>query len=182
MISHIRGVNFGRRLPPQGGQFSMPIHNLCLKAIGIEDLIAQQAGDWVGDGAPHGEAVTRLAALVGLAREGVCGPPRTGYLRRRLAREANEDIIIGLIAGDEGWAQSVAPRTLSLTEMHARIDAWRDRHGLLPNPSNAGDPGRLRHVNRRTRGRNDRPCGKGRTGSPTAKILPFDAETLIPQG
>jgi len=161
---------------------SEPGHDPCLKAIGIEDLIVQQVRDWVGHGGAHGEASTRLSALVGLAREGVCGPLRKGYLRRSLARVGHEDVAIDMIRGDEGWAQSVAPRTLSLTEMHARIDVWRDRNGLSPAPLNAGEQGRLRHANRRARVRNNAPSGKGGTGSSSAKILLFDAAISIPPG
>ena len=52
-----------------------------------------------------GEAVTRLQALLGLASEGVCGPLRTSYLRRRLARETDEDVVIGLMPSDDGRAR-----------------------------------------------------------------------------
>ena len=163
-------------------EHSEPGDDLCLKAIGIEDLIVQQVRHCVGDRAARGEAATRLSALVGLARQGVCAPLRMGYLRRRLACEAHEDVVIGMIPEDEGWAQSVAPRTLSLTEMHARIDVWRDRNGLSPAPLNAGEQGRLRHANRRARVRNNAPSGKGGTGSSSAKILLFDAAISIPPG
>ena len=161
---------------------SVPGNDSYLKAIGIEDLIVRQAGYWIGDGAARGEVATRLSALVGLARQGVCGPLRTGYLRRRLAREAHEDVVIGWIPGDESWAQSVAPRTMSLTEMHARIDVWRDRNGLLPAALNAGEQGRLGDANRRTQVRNNAPSGRGRTEGSSAKILPFDvAISILPE-
>lgn len=154
----------------------------CLKTIGIEDLIVQQVRHWLRDGAPSGEAVTRLQALLGVASEGVCGPLRTGYLRRRLARETHEDVVIDLMPSGDGRPQSVAPRTLSLTEMQARIDVWRDRQGLSAHPLNAKDSGRLHHTSGRSGFCNDRPARNDQPGGSAAKILPFDTGILIPPG
>jgi len=65
---------------------------LWLKVAGIEDLIVQQVGGWLRDGAGSGEAAAKLQALVGLAREGVGGPLRVGYLQHRLASETNGEV------------------------------------------------------------------------------------------
>jgi hypothetical protein len=58
-----------------------------LQVVGIEDLIIDQARSWLLDGAPRGEAVAQLQALVALAQVGIGGPLRAGYLQRRLARK-----------------------------------------------------------------------------------------------
>jgi hypothetical protein len=46
---------------------SGPTDVASLKVVGIEDLIAQQVGCWLRDGAPSGELAARLQALVGPA-------------------------------------------------------------------------------------------------------------------
>ena len=106
-----------------------------LQVVGIEDLIIDQARHWLLDGAPRGEPAARLQALVALARTGVGGPLRTGYLQRRLARETHGEVSIDdLWFGSEGpWAGS--PRCLGLTDMRTRIQAWRAREGLPSDPT-----------------------------------------------
>jgi len=112
-----------------------------LTVVGIEDLIAQRVGCWLRDGAPSGELVARLQALVGLGREGVGGPLGASYLHRRLARETNGEVIVEMLRLEEGRAQIRTPRTTGLTQMHRRISAWRDHCGLLSDPLRAANPG-----------------------------------------
>ena len=87
--------------------------------------------------------------------------------------------MIDLIPRDEGWAQSVAPRTLGLTEMRDRIDVWRDRHGLRHEPLNTRDPHQLLAEGGRSRARNDRPACRERAKNPPAKLLPFGSRSSL---
>ena len=147
-----------------------------LTVIGIEDLIAQQVGCWLRDGAPAGDFATRVQALVGLGREGVGGSFRAGYLQRRLARETNGEVVLEDLGSDEGREPLRALRTTDLAEMRARISVWRDRHALWLAPLMANDRDRPGAVLSNLGGHLPRQQGRGgRSGLASAEIVPFDA-------
>ncbi len=114
-------------LTPNGEPWSEP---LSVKVVGVEDLIVRQVGKWLHDGAAPGEAAARLQVLVGLAREGVGGPLRTGYLQRRLATETNGEVVFDSIPVEEGGEPAPRLRRTSLTQMQSVISVWRSRCGL----------------------------------------------------
>jgi hypothetical protein len=70
------------------------------------------------------------AGSAGSGSEGVGGPLRMGYLQRRLAGETNGEVVVETLGSEGEGAHLRAQRTTSLTEMRARISAWRDCHGL----------------------------------------------------
>jgi hypothetical protein len=109
---------------------------LSVKVVGIEDLIVWQVGGWLRDGAASGEAAGKLRALVGLAREGVGGTLRVGYLQRRLASETDGEVVFESTSGEDGEETAPQLRRTSLRKMHTVIGAWRDQCGLsaVPRP------------------------------------------------
>jgi hypothetical protein len=150
-----------------------------LKVVGIEDLIVDQARSWLRDGAPRGEPAMPLQALVALARAGVGGPLRAGYLQRRLMRETEGEVVIDdLPFGSEG-PRAGAPRCMNLTDMRSRIQAWRTREGLAVDPPRATDPesadvGLVARIG----GRDDQWPRPWHSGLVSATVLPF----RIPDG
>lgn len=72
-----------------------------LKIVGIEDLILEQVGGWLRDGAGPGEAAAKLQALIGLAEAGVGRSLRVGYLQPRLASETDGEVTFESFSGDE---------------------------------------------------------------------------------
>jgi hypothetical protein len=103
---------------------------LSLKVVGVEDLIARQAGAWLRDGAVSGEAAAKLQTLVSLAREGVGGLLRVGYLQRRLASETDGDVVFESLSAEAAREPRPQLRRTSLTQMQVTIKVWRDRCGL----------------------------------------------------
>lgn len=153
---------------------SGPTEGVSLKVVGIEDLIAQQAGRWRRDGPPSGELAARLQTLVGLGRAGVGGPLGASYLQRRLARETDGEVFVEILPSEEGRAQIRAPRTIYLTRMQARIGAWYDRHGLSSDSLHSRDPSRSGGaLTGSIRDQNGVPERGGRSGRPSAGIVPF---------
>ena len=114
-----------------------PCATTTLRVVGIEDLIVEQARCWLLDGAPSGEQIAVLQALVGLARAGVGGPLRLNYLQRRLALETNGEVIIEDLQGEAFNPKGATLRSVGLTEMQVRLQAWRAREGLPSHPSEA---------------------------------------------
>jgi hypothetical protein len=156
-------------------------HVASLKVVGIEDLIAQQVGCWLKDGALSGELAARLQALAGLGREGVGGPLGASYLQRRLTRETNSEVIVEMLRVEEGAAQIRTPRTTGPAHMHTRISAWRDHCGLSSDTPPAIDPGRTGDTpTSLVRDKNDGRKRGGWFGLPSAEILPFDASVFLP--
>jgi hypothetical protein len=151
-----------------------PSTSATLQVVGIEDLIIEQARFWLLDGSPRGEDATRLQALVALARAGVGGPLRAGYLQRRLAWATQGEVAIeDLPFGAEGaWAGR--PRCMSLTDMQAQIQAWRVREGLPPDPPGpiSADGLDTDLFARIGGGDDDLPRG-WRSGASSATVLPF---------
>jgi hypothetical protein len=156
-------------------QRSGPVGVVSLKVVGIEDLLVQQAGCWLMDRSPPGEAASRLQVLLGVGREGVGGPLRMGYLQRRLARETNGEDVVETLGSEGEGAHLRTQRTTSLTEMRARISVWRDCHGLPSDPPYSENRGRSGGGSAGLIGNCNRGPGRaGRCDRGSAKILPFD--------
>jgi hypothetical protein len=154
-----------------------------LQVVGIEDLIIDQARSWLLDGAPHGEPIAQLQALVALARAGVGGPLRAGYLQRRLARETQGEVSIDdLSFGPEGrWVGT--PRCMGLTDMQSRIQAWRAREGLASEPPGAIGVDRPDIALVARIGERDGNFAQGwRSGLTSATVLPFRIPHGMPPG
>jgi len=122
-----------------------------------------------------------LQALVALARAGVGGPLRTGYLQRRLALETQGEVLIDDHPYSAGDAWIELPRRIGLIEMRSRIQSWRAREGLaldLPDvasldTSNTGPFAAI--------GRGDDDVAHGwRSGFASATVLPFRIPPALP--
>jgi hypothetical protein len=142
-----------------------------LQVVGIEDLIIDHARSWLLDGASGGEPVAQLQALARLARAGVGGPLRAGYLQRRLARETQGEVTIDELsfASEGPWAGT--SRCISLSDMQSRIQAWRAREGLASDPPGAidADIAMVASIGERV----DALAGGWRPGLASATVLPF---------
>jgi hypothetical protein len=150
-----------------------------LQVVGIENLIAEQVQGWLLDGAPRGEPIAQLQALVALARAGVGGRLRAGYLQRRLARETQGEVSLDDLsfAPEDPWAGT--PRYMGLTEMQSRIQAWRAREGLASDPPDALSADRPDFARVARIGERDDDFAQGwRSGLTSATVLPF----RIPHG
>jgi len=153
-----------------------------LIVVGIEDLIAQQLGRWLADGARSGEYAIRVQALVGLGREGVGGPLRDGYLRRRVASVSDDQVVLDLPTSDEGMARGYTCRATNLTQMAILIGAWRARNGLISTDrrtpcSQTCDRSESVLLDPQPRRVPRRAGGPKRT---SAQIVPFDVSSSSP--
>jgi hypothetical protein len=63
-----------------------------MKVIGIEDMIVEQMASWRTHRVPSAQATTRIQLLVALARRGIGGPLRGGYLQRRLPHDTGGEV------------------------------------------------------------------------------------------
>jgi hypothetical protein len=152
-----------------------------LKVVGIEDLIAQQVGCWLRDGAPSGALAAQVQALVGLGQEGVGGPFAASYLQRRLARETDGEVVVEMPWSEEGRGPTRARRTTRLSRMQARIGTWRDHCGLSSDPVYSQQLTRpMDGLTLSARDQNDPRGWGGRFDLPSAVILPFDSSLSLP--
>jgi hypothetical protein len=160
---------------------SGPTDEASLKVIGIEDLIAQQVGCWLRDGAPSGVLAAQVQALVGLGQDGVGGPFGASYLQRRLARETNGEVVVDMPWSEEGRGRMRARRTTGLRQMQARIGLWRDRCGLSSEPVYSPDLTMQRDgLVPPVWGQNGLTGRGGRFDVPSAVIIPFDTGLSLP--
>src|SRR5580698_5895357 len=160
---------------------SGPTDEASLKVTGIEDLIAQQVGCWLRDGAPSGAQAAQVQALVGLGQEGIGGPFGASYLQCRLARETDGEVVVDMPWSEEGRGWMRARRTTRLSEMQARIASWRDRCGLSSDPSCSQELTRSRDgLVSSLWDQNGLPGRGGRFDLPSAVILPFDGSLSLP--
>jgi hypothetical protein len=95
-----------------------------LKVIGIEDVIAEQVASWRTHRVPSAQATTRIQVLVALARCGIGGPFRAGYLQRRLAHDTRGEVAFEATWPGEGTEHDIAPRAMALSNMRAMANAW----------------------------------------------------------
>jgi hypothetical protein len=108
-----------------------------IKVIGIENLIAEQAADWLARRMPTGEVATKSRVLMTLAQSGVGGRFRGAYLQRRLAWETNGEVTFDASPSSDDLADYTAPRLTTLTRMQTLINAWHLRHGFAFRASNS---------------------------------------------
>src|SRR5271166_2119847 len=95
-----------------------------LKVIGIEDVIAEQVVSWRTHRVPSAQAATRIQVLVALARRGIGGPFRGGYLQRRLAHDTGGEVAFEATWPGEGTAHDTAPRAMALSSMETVAKTW----------------------------------------------------------
>ena len=95
-----------------------------LKVIGIEDVIAKQVASWRTHRVPSAQATTRIQVLVALARRGIGGPLRGGYLQRRLAHDTGGEVAFETTWPGEGTAHDTAPRAMALSSMETVAKTW----------------------------------------------------------
>jgi hypothetical protein len=136
-----------------------------LKVIGIEDLIAAQVAGCLMLRTPFSEAASLTRVLVALAREGVGGRFRAGYLQRRVTWDTDGAVVLeGELSGQTVECDP-APRFMGLTRMQALIGSWHVRCGFsFDRPRLAAEC--LRHEK------------WGRAGGNSAlvqNVIPFDA-------
>ena len=103
---------------------------ISLKVVGIEDLIVEEIVSMWRQRASSEEAAARARVLVELARNGVGGRQRSGYLDRRLAGETRGEVVLEDRWPDRAGEDDAAPRVISLTRMQALINAWHVRRGF----------------------------------------------------
>jgi len=147
-----------------------------LRVIGIEDLIAVQIAGCGKDVTSVSEAASLTRVLVALAREGVGGRFRAGYLQRRVTWDT--DGVVSLAGGLSGQAAECdpAPRFTALTRMQASIESWHVRCGFSFDRRRFGAEGLgYEESGRKHRYNNEE---QGRTGGASAlvqNIVPFNA-------
>ena len=95
-----------------------------LKVVGIEDVIAEQVASWRAHRVPSAQSTTRIQVLIALARRGIGGPFRAGYLQRRLAHDTEGEVAFEATWPGEGTEHDVAPRTVALSSMRAVANTW----------------------------------------------------------
>jgi hypothetical protein len=146
-----------------------------IKVIGIEDLIVEQATDWLARRMPTSEVATKSGVLVTLAQSGVGGRFRGAYLQRRLAWETNGEVAFDASPSRDGLADDNAPRTTTLTRMQTLINAWHLRHGFaFDAPSSRPARGSRRYRTPESRYRNDEARRAGTSSFVSANVVPFD--------
>jgi len=146
-----------------------------IKVIGIEDLIVEQAADWLARRLPTGEVATKSGALVTLAQSGVGGRFRGEYLQRRLGWDTNGEVAFDASPSRDDLADDTAPRLTTLTRMQTLINAWHFRHGFAFRASNSsmarGSRGDRTLENRY---QNDEAGRAGTSSLVSANVVPFD--------
>jgi hypothetical protein len=173
-----RGVNITTRAPIDANVVAVEIgtagrqDTTTIRVVGVEDLIADQVKDWLGQGRPSGGITTLIQVLVELGRAGVAGPFRPAYLQRRLARETGGEAVLELPLAPYGL-DDPAPRMTSLTSIAAVVGSWRASRNLPPDAADLfGGPHRLDRKPSGVRNRTE-ITEKGRLGVRTAQIIPF---------
>jgi hypothetical protein len=147
-----------------------------LKVIGIEDLIAAQVAGCLMLRTPFSEAASLTRVLVALAREGVGGRFRAGYLQRRVTWDTDGAVVL---EGELSW-QTVecdpAPRFMGLTRMQALIGSWHVRCGFsFDRPRLAAECLRHEKPTQTDRPRNEKWGRAGGNGALVQNVIPFDA-------
>jgi hypothetical protein len=146
-----------------------------IKVVGIEDLIVEQAAEWLARRVPTGDVATKSGVLVALAQRGVGGRFRGEYLQRRLAWETNGEVAFDASPSRDDLADDTAPRMTTLTRMRTLINAWHLRHGFAFHASNSrlarGSAGDRTLENRY---QNDEARRAGTSSFVSANVVPFD--------
>lgn len=154
---------------------------LSLKVVGIEDLIVRLVVGWLRDGAVSGEAAAKLQTLVGLAREGVGGPLRAGYLQRRLASETYGEVVFESPSVEADGELTPQLRRTSLTQMQGVIRVWRARCGLsVARRSLRGEFGKDGAPPRVVMNRTNCPQRGGEWAATTENVIALDDARPVP--
>ena len=146
-----------------------------IKAIGIEDLIVEQAADWLARRVSAGEVATKSGVLVTLAQSGVGGRFRGEYLQRRLAWETNGEVAFDASPSKDDLAEGSAPRMITLTRIQTLVNAWRLRHGFAFDALGSRLAcGSRRNRTLENRYQNDEARRAGTSSFVSANVVPFD--------
>jgi hypothetical protein len=144
-----------------------------LKVIGIEDVIAEQVASWWAHRVPSAQATTRIQVLVALARRGIGGPFRAGYLQRRLAHDTGGEVAFEATWPGEGTEHDTAPRTMALGSVRSVANTWFVTSGYTFDRAPPHAPRQPRE-NRRIRRGNGETGREGGSGIVPARIISFD--------
>ena len=147
-----------------------------LKVIGIEDLIAAQVAGCLMLRTPYSEATSLTQVLIALAREGVGGRFRAGYLQRRLTSDTDGAVVLeGELLGQAVECDQV-PRFTGLTRMQALIVTWHVRCGFsFDRPRLAAECLAHEKTTQKDRYHNEEGKRAGETGALAQNVIPFDA-------
>jgi hypothetical protein len=144
-----------------------------LKVVGIEDVIAEQVASWRTHRVPSAQATTRIQVLVALARRGIGGPFRAGYLQRRLAHDTGGEVAFEATWPGEGTEHDTAPRAVALSSMRAVANTWCVTSGYTFDRAPPHAPRQPRE-RRRLRHGYDETGRAGGFGIVPARVVPFD--------
>jgi hypothetical protein len=147
-----------------------------LKVIGIEDLIAAQVSGCLMLRTPFSEGASLTRVLVALAREGVGGRCRAGYLQRRVTWDTDGAVVLeGELSGQTVECDP-APRFMGLTRMQALIGSWHVRCGFsFDRPRLAAECLRHEKPTKTDRPRNEKWGRAGGNSALVQNVIPFDA-------
>src|SRR5271166_5882734 len=152
-----------------------------LKVIGIEDVIAEQVVSWRTHRVPSAQATTRIQALIALARRGIGGPFRAGYLQRRLAHDTGGEVAFEPTWPGEGTEQGTVPRTMALSSVRTVAYAWCVTSGFAFDRAQPHAPrGPRKRSGKSIRHGNGEAGREGGSGIVPARIIPFDGMQLVP--
>jgi hypothetical protein len=145
-----------------------------LRVIGIEDLIARQVAGYSMLQSPFSESASLIRVLVALAREGVGGRFRAGYLQRRITWDTDGEVVLEGELSGQAVECDPAPRFTGLTRMQALIGSWHVRCGFsFDRPRLAVERLPHRKTTEKDRHRNGEREGQGGTGALPRNIIPF---------
>jgi hypothetical protein len=152
-----------------------------LKVLGIEDVIAEQVASWRTHRVPSALTTTRIHMLIALARRGIGGPFRAGYLQRRLAHETGGEVAFEATWSGHETEHDTAPRTMALSTMGAVANTWCVTSGFTFDWASARAPRHPRERSgKRIRHSDDKTGREGGSGSFAARIIPFDGMQPLP--
>jgi len=147
-----------------------------LKVIGIEDLIAAQVGGCSMLRTPYSEAASLTQVLIALAREGVGGRFRAGYLQRRVAWDTDGAVVLEEEVSGQTVECESAPRCAGLSRMQALIGSWHVRCGFsFDRPRLAAECLPHEKTTQTDRHHNEEQGRAGGTSALVQNIIPFDA-------
>jgi hypothetical protein len=146
-----------------------------LTVIGIEDVIAAQVASWRTHRMPSTQTEIRIHMLIALARRGIGGPFRAGYLQRRLAHETRGEVAFEATWPGHETEHDTAPRTMALSTMGAVANTWCVTSGFTFDRASASAPRHRRErSDKRIRHRNDMAGREGGSRTFAARVIPFD--------
>jgi hypothetical protein len=152
-----------------------------LKVIGIEDVIAAQVASWRAHRMPSTQTTARIHMLIALARRGIGGPFRAGYLQRRLAHETGGEVAFETTWPEQETEHDTALRTISLSTMEAVANTWCVSRGFTFDRASVSAP---RHPRERSGRRilhsSDETGREGGSRGFAARIIPFDGMQPAP--